>query len=156
MTHIEKIRKFYIMIFALTIHYYNKMDWKETFLFNCMVLLYSLFKKIQTNAFLLFIFQVIENQTLLVNTDTLYICTYEDVGMEILGISFVGMSMPRKVPFLYNFRKWNIISKKKEQKKREIRYRLFTRYYYLADMWQPIPLQNDGRISVLYNTCARM
>ena len=32
----------------------------------------------------------------MVNTDTLYLCTYEDVGMEILGISFVGMSIPRK------------------------------------------------------------
>ena len=34
------------------------------------------------------------------------------MGKEIWGISFVGMSIPRKLFFLYNFRKWNIIIKK--------------------------------------------
>ena len=61
-----------------------------------MVLLYSLLKRNTDKCFYNFYISSYWKSNFMVNTDTLYLCTYEDVGMEILGISFVGMSIPRK------------------------------------------------------------
>ena len=50
----------------------------------------------------------------------MYICTMNirGGGKGDLRISFVGMSIPRKVFLLYNFRKWTIINKEKEKEKK--------------------------------------
>ena len=58
-----------------------------------------------------------ENLTLLVNIDTLYVHMYIR-GDGIWGISFLGMSIPRKAFLLYNFRRWNNVIKKRKNREK--------------------------------------